>query len=178
MDHMVVQGIYKIGELKEKALKIKLLLTDCDGVLTDGGVYYSHRGEEMKRFSMRDGMGIERLRRETGIDVGIITGENSKATAQRAAKLGIDELHLHASDKLSVCEKIRQKRALLPEHIAYIGDDYNDLELLQNVGLSASPADALPKVFDKVDYICISPGGHGAFREFAELIIGLVNNTL
>lgn len=162
--------------LKEKAFKTKLLLTDCDGVLTDGGVYYSHRGEEMKLFSLRDGMGVERLRRETGIDVGIITGENSKATAQRAAKLRIDELHLHVSDKLTVCKEIMLRRELLLENIAYIGDDYNDLELLQNVGLSASPSDALPGIIKEVDYICSSPGGHGAFREFAELIISLVNN--
>lgn len=164
------------GNLKEKALKIKLLLTDCDGVLTDGGVYYSRQGEEMKLFSLRDGMGVERLRRETGIDVGIITGENSAATAQRAAKLSIDEFHQNATDKLNVCKVIMQRRSLCLEQIAYIGDDYNDLELLHNVGLSASPADALPEIIKNVDYVCSRTGGHGAFREFAELIIDLTTN--
>lgn len=173
---MVAQVGEVKGHLKEKTLKIKLLLTDCDGVLTDGGVYYSHRGEEMKLFSLRDGMGVHRLRKETGIDIGIITGENSGSTAQRAVKLGIDELHLNVSDKLSVCEKIKQRRNLSLEQIAYIGDDYNDLDLLKNVGLSASPADALPGIIKVVDYVCSSPGGHGAFREFVELIISLTRD--
>ncbi len=173
---MLAPAVDITGNLKGKALKIKLLLTDCDGVLTDGGVYYSQRGEEMKLFSLRDGMGVERLRRETDIKLGIITGENSAATAQRAAKLGVDELHQHASDKLAVCEMIMQRRSLLLEQIAYIGDDYNDLELLQNVGLSASPADALPGIIKEVDYVCSNAGGHGAFREFVELIISLVRD--
>jgi YrbI family 3-deoxy-D-manno-octulosonate 8-phosphate phosphatase len=177
MDNMVAKVEDIKVNLKAKALKIKLLLTDCDGVLTDGGVYYSRQGEEMKLFSLRDGMGVERLRRETGIDVGIITGENSAATAQRAAKLKINELHQNASDKLHICEAIMQKRSLVLEQIAYIGDDYNDLELLQKVGLSAAPADALPKIKSSVDYVCSSMGGHGAFREFVELVIGLAAKT-
>jgi YrbI family 3-deoxy-D-manno-octulosonate 8-phosphate phosphatase len=163
---------HSLHTLEEKALKVKLLLTDCDGVLTDGGVYYSSRGEEMKLFSLRDGMGVARLREKADVDVGIITGENSVVIAQRAAKLMIDELHLHAKDKTVVLQEILAKRRLIPEQIAYIGDDYNDLEILSKVGLSACPADALPEIVAMVDYICSCSGGHGAFREFAELIIG------
>jgi 3-deoxy-D-manno-octulosonate 8-phosphate phosphatase (KDO 8-P phosphatase) len=148
------------------------LLTDCDGVLTDGGVYYSSQGEEMKRFSLRDGMGVARLREKVAVDVGIITGENSASTALRAAKLKIDELHLQATDKLLVLQEILDKRKLTPEQVAYIGDDCNDLEVLSRVGLSACPADALPEIIYMVDYICSNSGGQGAFREFAELIIG------
>lgn len=167
----MVAKCHSLQTIVEKALKVKLLLTDCDGVLTDGGVYYSNRGEEMKLFSVRDGMGVARLREIVGVDVGIITGENSASTAQRAAKLKIDELHLLAKDKSLVLQEIMGRRKLTPEEVAYIGDDYNDLEVLCNVGLSACPADALPEIAYMVDYICSSSGGRGAFREFAELII-------
>jgi YrbI family 3-deoxy-D-manno-octulosonate 8-phosphate phosphatase len=167
----MVAECHSLQAIVEKALKIKLLLTDCDGVLTDGGVFYSSLGEEMKLFSLRDGMGVARLREKVNVDVGIITGENSAATAQRAAKLKIDELHLQATNKILVLQEILDKRKLTSEEVAYIGDDYNDLEVLCAVGLSACPADALPEIAYMVDYICSSTGGRGAFREFAELII-------
>lgn len=167
----MVAKCHSLQTIVEKALKIKLLLTDCDGVLTDGGVYYSDKGEAMKLFSVRDGMGVARLREMVGVDVGIITGENSASTAQRAEKLRIDELHLLATDKRLVIQGIMEKRGLTLEQIAYIGDDYNDLEVLCIVGLSACPMDALPEIAYMVDYICSSSGGRGAFREFAELII-------
>lgn len=155
----------------EKAKKIKLVLTDCDGVLTDAGVYYSANGEELKRFSIRDGMGVERLRKLAHAEVGIITGENSPAVAQRAAKLKIEELHLACKDKLEALHIICQKHELTPEQIAFIGDDVNDLEIIGAVGLSACPVDAMKEVRDTVDYQCRNFGGHGAFREFAELIV-------
>ncbi|MEL6823880.1 MAG: 3-deoxy-D-manno-octulosonate 8-phosphate phosphatase, partial [Calditrichota bacterium] len=108
------------SELKSKARKIKLLLTDNDGVLTDAGVYYSAEGEELKRFSLRDGMGVERLR-NVNIEVGLITGENSGAVAARAKKLRITELHLGIKDKLAVLRQILEQRSLQAEQIAYIG---------------------------------------------------------
>ena len=155
----------------EKAQQIALLLTDVDGVLTDGGVYYSARGEEMKRFSIRDGMGVERLRMLAEVAVGIITGEQSGAVQMRAKKLQIGELHLGIKDKLALLDDICRSWEIRPHQIAYIGDDSNDLALLQAVGLSAAPADALPFVRESVYFRCTQPGGHGAFREFAEFII-------
>ncbi len=155
----------------EKAEPIALLLTDVDGVLTDGGVYYSARGEEMKRFSIRDGMGVERLRTLAQVEVGIITGERSGAVQQRAEKLQIAELHLGIKNKLALLAGICERWEIRPSQIAYIGDDSNDLALLQAVGLSAAPADALPFVRELADFRCTQPGGHGAFREFAEFII-------
>jgi 3-deoxy-D-manno-octulosonate 8-phosphate phosphatase (KDO 8-P phosphatase) len=155
----------------DKARHIKLLLTDVDGVLTDGCVYYSAHGEEMKRFSLRDGMGVERLRTLVQVDVGIITGERSVSVLKRAEKLNVVELHLGIKNKLAVLHEICRRRGLRPDEVAYIGDDTNDLEVLQAVGLSAAPADAFPYVLETVTYQCVQPGGRGAFREFAELII-------
>lgn len=154
-----------------KARAIRLLLTDSDGVLTDTGVYYSERGEEMKRFSIRDGMGVERLRTLARVDVGIITGERSPAVSQRAAKLHITELHLGVKNKLGVLREIMARRGLMPGEIAYIGDDVNDVEVMRLVGLSACPSDATRFAREASDYVCPSPGGRGAFRDVAELIV-------
>jgi 3-deoxy-D-manno-octulosonate 8-phosphate phosphatase (KDO 8-P phosphatase) len=161
----------KKKELQEKAAGVKLLLTDCDGVLTDSGVYYSPNGEELKRFSIRDGMGAERIRDLVDVDIGIISGDDSVPLRKRAEKLGIQELHVGIKDKLSVVEEIMNRRNFSAREIAYIGDDVNDLEVLSMVGFSACPADALPQVKEQVDYICRLKGGEGAFREFCELII-------
>jgi 3-deoxy-D-manno-octulosonate 8-phosphate phosphatase (KDO 8-P phosphatase) len=157
--------------MKEKASKIKLLLTDCDGVLTDGGVYYGENGEALKRFNIRDGMGVERLKNLANVETGIITGELSPSVKMRAEKLKITELHLGIKDKLSLLASILERKNLQPDEVAYIGDDVNDLEIMQQIGLSACPADAM--VFNRniADYVCENKGGHGAFREFAELII-------
>ncbi|MFO7445257.1 MAG: HAD-IIIA family hydrolase [Ignavibacteriaceae bacterium] len=159
--------------LLEKAKRIKLVLTDNDGVLTDTGVYYSERGEEMKRFSIRDGMGVERLRNLLGIPTGIITGELSGSVKKRAEKLKITELFLGAKEKHSLLDEILEKNKIKADNIAYIGDDVNDIELMKLVGFTASPADAMIDVKDIVDYVCEHKGGNGAFREFAELIIAL-----
>lgn len=156
--------------LLKKAAAIRLLLTDCDGVLTDAGVYYSDQGELLKRFSMRDGMGVERLRELAGVETGIVTGENSGIVRQRAAKLGITELHLGAKNKQQVLSEILECRGLSPGQVAFIGDDMNDEAVLREVGLSACPADSMKGIPEIVDYVCRLPGGHGAFREFAEIV--------
>jgi 3-deoxy-D-manno-octulosonate 8-phosphate phosphatase (KDO 8-P phosphatase) len=160
-----------LEEIAEKAQKIKLLLTDCDGVLTDGGVYYSANGEEMKKFNIRDGMGVERLRNLADVETGIITGELSGSVKQRAEKLKISELHLGIKDKSTLLLDILLRKNLSSEQIAYIGDDVNDLEIMKTVGLTACPADAISFVKNQADYLCENKGGEGAFREFAELII-------
>jgi 3-deoxy-D-manno-octulosonate 8-phosphate phosphatase (KDO 8-P phosphatase) len=159
--------------LATKARKIKLVLTDNDGVFTDTGVYYSDKGEMLKRFSIRDGMGVERLKKISGIETGIITGELSPSVKKRAEKLGIKKLHLGVKDKTSLLKKILKEDSLKAENIAFIGDDVNDIELIKSAGLSAAPADAMPDIKNIVDYVCDERGGYGAFREFAELIIVL-----
>lgn len=158
-------------EIKEKALKIKLLLADCDGVLTDGGVYYSASGEEMKRFSIRDGMGVARLRKLVGVETGIITGENSDIVLRRAEKLMIKEYYPGVQDKLAKLKEILQNMNLTPDQIAFIGDDVNDLEIMKYAGLSACPADAVSLIINIASVVLKNKGGNGAFREFAEMII-------
>ncbi len=157
--------------IKEKASKIKLVISDSDGVLTDTGVYYTEKGEVMKRFSIRDGMGVERLRKLLGVESGIITGELSGSVKMRAKKLGIAELHQGIKDKKEVLHEIITRRKIKLENVAYIGDDTNDIEVLKMAGLSACPADAVIQIKQIVDYITDSKGGYGAFRDFAELII-------
>ena len=157
--------------LRRKIAKIKLVLTDCDGVLTDTGVYYSDQGEVMKRFSIRDGMGVERLRKLAGIETGIVTGEFSGSVKKRAEKLKIEELHLGPKDKIAVLNEILDRRNLKAENIAFIGDDMNDLEIMKVVGIAACPGDAIAEIKKYSNYICKNRGGNGAFREFAELII-------
>ena len=160
----------KLSNLVAKARRIRLVLTDCDGVLTDGGVYYSERGEEMKRFNIRDGMGVERLR-QLGIATGIVTGELSPSVRTRAAKLRIEELHLGIKDKPACLREILARTGLTAEEVAFIGDDTNDVEILGLVGFAACPADATAFALAVADFRCQTPGGHGCFRELAEFII-------
>ena len=160
-------------QFKEKAKRIKLLLTDVDGVLTDNGVYYGEQGEVLKRFSIRDGMGVERLRNLCGVETGIVTGELSPSVARRAEKLKITQLHLGIKDKRGRLEEVLSAGGWGWDELAFIGDDVNDLEVLRKVGLSACPADAMAAVCGVVHYRCVAHGGHGAFREFAEWIISL-----
>ena len=173
MDSMVIDNQLKQKNLhlKEKLEKIKIVLTDNDGVLTDTGVYYSAKGEELKRFSIRDGMGIERLRKYSGVETIIITGEESASVRTRAEKLKIKEYYLGVNKKEELLQEIMRKNNVSPEEIAFIGDDSNDYELMKLVGFKATPSDGMSFIKELADYICENKGGNGAFREVAELII-------
>ena len=162
--------------INEKLSRIKLLLTDCDGVLTDGGVYYGADGEELKQFNIRDGMGVERLRNFANVTTGIITGELSPSVIKRTEKLRITELHLGVKDKPGVFKEILNRLNLQPGEVAYIGDDTNDLEVMKLAGLTACPADAVSFVKEIADVICEAKGGQGCFRELAEMIIASHSN--
>lgn len=153
-----------------RAADIKLLLTDCDGVLTDGSVYCGADGEALLQFSRRDGMGVARLR-DAGITTEIITRESSPIVSRRAEKLGVSMVHLGVLDKKSAVERIAVERGLTPSQIAYIGDDENDLGALAIAGLTACPDDAEPSVQRAVQIVLSRSGGRGALREFAELIL-------
>ena len=161
----------------EKARKIKLLITDCDGVLTDTGTYYTVNGEEMKRFSIRDGMGVERLRKLCNIPTGIITGEDTEIVRKRGEKLKMTEIHLGIKDKPAVLEKICKRLDLQLDEIAYIGDDTNDVEAMKIVGLSACPNDATKFAKEVADIIVEHNGGYGAVRDFAEILIEANKNN-
>jgi len=157
--------------LKEKLEKIKIVLTDNDGVLTDTGVYFSKNGEEFKRFSIRDGMGVERLRKYAGVETIIITGEESGSVRTRAEKLRIKEYYLGVKKKEDLLPEIMRKNNVTIEEITFIGDDSNDFELMKLVGFKATPSDGMSFIKELADYVCENKGGNGAFREVAELII-------
>jgi len=155
---------------RSKLQNIKLLLLDVDGVLTDGGIYYSASGEELKKFNTQDGYGIVKAR-QGGLRVGIITGKVSTIVARRAEELGIEEVHQNLDDKLDAYEQLRIKLGLRDHEVAYVGDDEFDLPVLARVGFSAAPADAVPSVVRAVDYVCKRKGGTGAVREVVDLLL-------
>lgn len=156
--------------LKKKCLEIKIVITDVDGVLTDGGMFFSKNGEMLKKFNTRDGMGVELLRNYK-IPVVIITRENSKIVLSRAKKLLIKEIFIGVKKKELLLPKICKKYQIKKNNVAYIGDDINDLEILKQVGFSASPRDGISIIKKKSDYVCKSKGGEGVLREIADLII-------
>ncbi|MBX2817089.1 MAG: HAD-IIIA family hydrolase [Saprospiraceae bacterium] len=148
---------------------IRLVISDIDGVWTDGGMYLGEFGEEFKKFNVRDGWGV-RMLKEHGIPLCIITGEDSRAVELRAKKLDVDYVFVGVDDKVSVAKEICSKLQVTLQETAFIGDDLNDLDLLQRVGISACPADAYPTVQEEVDHVLIKKGGQGVFREFVEYI--------
>lgn len=163
------------AELRRRAAQIRLLITDCDGVLTDAGVYYATNGVTMRRFSVRDGMGVARLR-AAGIDTAIVSQEETRDIRARGAKLQLRHVHLGARDKRAVVAAICQATGYSHGQLAFIGDDVNDLPLMADictVGLTGAPVDAMPDISAIAHWCSTSPGGHGAFREFAEWILTL-----
>ncbi|MEI8185409.1 MAG: HAD-IIIA family hydrolase [Chlorobiaceae bacterium] len=164
-----------LEELTKRGKAIKLVISDNDGVFTDNGVYYSAQGEEMKRYSIRDGMGVERLR-NIGIETCIMTGENSPSIKKRAEKLAMKRLYLGVKDKFSILDAVLAETGLQKHELAYIGDDVNDVEIMNEIareGLTASPRDATDFVRPCSHYQCHADGGYGAFRDFAEWLISL-----
>jgi len=162
-------------ELLRRAARLRLVITDVDGVLTDGGVYVSEHGEAMKRFSVRDGMGVERLRNQ-GIETAFLTRETSPIVQRRAEKLRIRHCYMGALDKRSLLPRILDETGFGLEQVAYIGDDVNDQEVMSTVaerGLVGAPLDAVPAVLRRAHHCCARPGGCGAFRDFAEWILDL-----
>jgi len=158
-------------DLKPIAKRIKLFLMDVDGVLTDGRLYYTETGEEIKVFDVRDGLGIKLLQR-SGIEVGVISGRSSKALLKRLEELGIEEVHTGRNDKLEVLEKVLKEKNLKAEEVAYVGDDYLDLPVLR-VGFPATVKDAPPLVKRHALYVSKREGGRGAVREIAEFLLNL-----
>lgn len=154
------------GEIPE----IKMLLTDCDGCLTDAGMYYTEHGDEMKKFNTRDGMGFKILR-EMGIITGIVTGENVDLNRRRAEKLKLDILVGGCDEKADAIMRICRERGISPENTAYIGDDINDLEAIKLVGFGCAPADAMPQVKQAAKFVTCAKGGEGVIREVVERII-------
>jgi 3-deoxy-D-manno-octulosonate 8-phosphate phosphatase (KDO 8-P phosphatase) len=153
-----------------QASRIKLLLFDVDGVLTDGKILLHADGTESKRFDIKDGTAIVWAQR-AGLTVGFLSARTSTATAQRAAHLGVAVVHQGVASKLEAYEEILREHALGDEHVAYMGDDVLDLPVLARVGLSAAPSDAVADVRTRVHYVAGAAGGNGAARELVELVL-------
>lgn len=149
-------------------MKIKMLVIDVDGTLTDGTIYISPNGEAMKAFNVKDGYGIVQARKQGVIPV-IITGRKSQIVEERARELKITELYQGVDDKLTTLKEVAAKYEVNPEEIAYIGDDLNDLDCIQYCGLTACPNDAVKEVKETVKYVCKLDGGRGAVREFIDM---------
>ena len=157
-------------ELYKKFKEIKLVLTDVDGVLTDGGMYYTAQGDIMKKFHARDGMGVTLLRKHN-IPTILITKEKTKMVKQWAAKMKVEKLYDGIIKKNMILDKVCKTFNLKSDEIAYIGDDVNDVPLLKVVCLAVTPNDGTKEAKSVSHYICNLKGGEGAFREFADLII-------
>lgn len=150
--------------------KIRMLVMDVDGTLTDGKIYVGVQGEVFKAFNVKDGYRLINIEKFNIIPV-IITGKTSQILKKRAAELKISEVHQGIEDKMMVLEDLINKYGLSYENIAYIGDDINDLTCMKVCYLSACPADAISEVTQEVDYVCKATGGNGAVRELVDLIV-------
>lgn len=157
-------------EVLERASHIKLLLLDVDGVLTDGGIIINGEGDEIKVFSVLDGMGIKLLQR-AGVEVGILSGRFSPVVKHRAKELGIELVYQGELAKLPAYEKILKKKGLKDHEVAYAGDDWLDIPILRRVGLALGVPNGWPPVNQYVHYVTKREGGKGAVREICELIL-------
>jgi 3-deoxy-D-manno-octulosonate 8-phosphate phosphatase (KDO 8-P phosphatase) len=156
--------------VRKKAARIKLVLFDVDGVLTDGGIIIDDKGVETKRFHVRDGHGIALLQR-SGIEVGFITGRSSNVVRLRAKELGIRLVYQGMHNKAEAYAAIKRRTRLTDQEIAYVGDDALDLPILEQTGLAVAVQDCWPGLRERVDYVTQATGGNGAAREVSELLL-------
>lgn len=158
------------AQFVDKMKKIKLFSSDIDGVMTDAGMYYSETGDELKKFNTRDGGGLMLLQL-AGVKTVLITSETVDLVKRRAKKLKVDYLFQVTGDKWFTMEKLIRELGLQPENVSHIGDDINDITLMEKVGLRFAVADAVDDVKSRVDIVLTKKGGEGAVREAAELIL-------
>ena len=161
----------------EKLRLIELIVFDVDGTMTDGGTFYSDQGVALKRFDIRDGMGIVLLHK-AGLRTAIITSEQTQLVQKRAETLKIDIIIQGSRNKLASLSSLSDQLQIPMQHIAYIGDDVNDAQCLQAVGFSMAPADAHGLIRNTVHYVSQYPGGHGAVRELCDLILESKNMSI
>jgi 3-deoxy-D-manno-octulosonate 8-phosphate phosphatase (KDO 8-P phosphatase) len=158
--------------LTAKLKKIKILVSDVDGVLTDGGAYYSDEGIELKKFNIRDGMGFVLLQK-AGFRVAIVTTEKTKIVERRSERLKVNDLYQGVVNKVAAVEELMKKYSLTWQEVAFIGDDINDIPVLKKVGFAATPSNGMPINKKLADYVCQCEGGHGAVREVCDLLLEL-----
>ena len=156
--------------IENKLKRVRLLLLDVDGVLTDGRIVYTDEGAEVKHFNVRDGLGI-RMLLDAGIPVGIVTGRRSAALMHRCRDLGIEFVLDGVGDKAAVMDRIAKDTGVAPAETAFMGDDLPDIPLMRRVGVSVAVADAHEEVLAEADMRTAAPGGAGAVREFCERLL-------
>ncbi len=149
---------------------IKLIIFDCDGVLTDGRIIYNEQRIETKNFNAKDGLGL-RMILNLGIEVAVITGRHSDLLAQRCKDIGITHLYQSVRHKLRIADELIENLGLTWENVAVMGDDWNDMPMMDKAAISATPADAFPDIQARVDFVTTRDGGKGAVREFIEWIL-------
>lgn len=171
-DWIIVEALMKRHKTNQNINEadVKMFLTDCDGCLTDGGMYYSEDGDELKKFNTRDGMGFALLKTR-GIITGIVTGERTNIVERRAQKLQINEVHQGVRNKLDVIEQIATKYHVTLDEIAYVGDDINDIGVFEKVGFPCTVNNASEDIKEKVKYVSKRNGGEGAVREIIDMIL-------
>ncbi len=169
-DWLIVEHLLQRRQKSSGIPEIKMFLTDCDGTLTDGGMYYSAEGEVMKKFNTRDGAGL-RLLKERGIITGIVTGEICSSVRKRAEKLGVDELLMGVGDKKTAISLLCDKYGMDIASVAYIGDDLNDVDAIAFVGYGICVSDGCPEAKTAAGYVTNARGGDGAVREAVDLIL-------
>lgn len=150
---------------------IKILVMDVDGTLTDGKIYIGADGEVMKSFDIKDGYGIHNILPQYGIIPVIITGRTSTIVEHRAKELGIEHLYQGVTDKAACLHEMADTLCVPLEEVACIGDDLNDLSMMELCGVKGCPSDAIPRLRKVCDYVCTAPGGHGAVRNFIDWLI-------
>lgn len=157
-------------EFKEKLKKVKVVLLDVDGVLTDGGIYYTNRGDEIKKFNVKDGSGIKMAIR-AGFKFAIITGRVSNIVLKRATELGINNIYQGVKQKHTLIDDIKKEFKVTEEEVAFIADDIIDLELFKKVGVRIAVADAHKMIKRYAHIITNASGGNGAVREFIDMLL-------
>lgn len=155
---------------RSRFASVRLLVTDVDGVLTDGGLYYTEEGQELKRFNVHDGMGLRQLL-DNGIEVAILSASPSPTVQRRAEKLGIRHAYFHVQDKLSKLQQLCQELEIDLQQVAYVGDDLNDCKVLSQVGLGCSVRNAHRSARQVARYVTFRSGGRGAVREICDQIL-------
>lgn len=158
------------AEVRERAGRIRVVLLDVDGVLTDGRIHMGSRGEDGRSFHSRDGLGV-RLGQQAGLTFGIISGRRSEVVTGRAAELDITEVHQGVRDKIACLDGILARLDVADEAVCYMGDDIVDVAVMRRVGLAAAPSDAAPEARDAADYVAASAGGRGAVREVVDVLL-------
>lgn len=159
-----------MSKSKGKAKNIKMLVLDVDGVLTDSGLYYDHQGRVMKRFNVKDGLGIK-MAQSQDLEIAVITGLNHNAVETRVRELGIEHYYAGNHEKVPLLEDLCNKTGLTMDEVAYVGDDWVDAGVMKRVGLSIAVADAVPEILELADMVTSRGGGQGAVREAIMFIL-------